>query len=679
MAVRAEAGAPARSLVRAVPVWAWLTALVAVSVLTRLFFALRIEAPWIVVDELIYSELARGIAAGDGYSIRGEATYAYGFVYPLVIAPAYALFDSLPQAYAAVRAINAVVVSLAAIPAYFLARRVLPTGLSLFAALLAVALPSLLYAGEVMTENVFYPLFLAVMLLFVLTLERPTVARQLLLLAACAFAYATRAQALAFFPAIVLGPVLLGSWRSFRVLYGALGGAAALALVVQLVRSESPLGLLGAYAAAGEHTYEPAEVARWLVYHVAELDVYVGVFPFAALLVLLALWPRLPRVLRPFLAATASISAFLLLEVSAFASIPSVQRIEERNLFYLAPLALIALLVWIDQGAPRPALAAGAAAVLAAALPALVPYERLIGVPSQSDTLMLLALWRVHERWVELDEVVAVVVVIATLAALAFLIVPRRYALMLPIAVLAFFLAVTRPISARMEYAASGALAEGMHKPQRDWIDAVIGGRGEVGVLWTGNASRFSVWQSEFFNRSVGRQFYVDYPMEGGLPATRLRLDHETGVLGPEAGVPFVLTDASVELVGDVVASDPGRNVVLYAVDPPLRQAALVEGLHPADTWSGPSVTYTRFDCEGGTVAVSLQGDRTFNREPSTVRAGGRAFTVPADGRPHVVTVPLVSRNGRCAIRFSVSPVLVPGPQDPRPLGLHFNSFRYRP
>ena len=169
MAVRAVAGSPARSFARTVPAWAWLTAIVGLSSVVRLFFALRIDAPWIVVDELIYSELARGVAAGDGFAIRGVATHGYGFVYPVVIAPAYVLFDSLPDAYAAVKTINAVVVSLAAVPAYFLARRVLPVGLSLFAALLAVALPSLLYAGEVMTENAFYPIFLAVVLVFVLT------------------------------------------------------------------------------------------------------------------------------------------------------------------------------------------------------------------------------------------------------------------------------------------------------------------------------------------------------------------------------------------------------------------------------------------------------------------------------------------------------------------------------
>jgi len=569
--------------------------------------------------------------------------------------------------------------SLAAVPAYFLARRVLPVGLSLFAALLAVALPSLLYVGEVMTENVFYPIFLAVVLVFVLTLERPTPARQLLLLGCCVVAYLTRAQALAFFPAIIVAPIVLGTWRSFRVLYGTLGVAALVALLAQLVRGESPLGLLGAYSVAGEHRYQPAEVLRWLVYHVAELDLYVGVFPFAALLVLLALWSRLPRSLRPFLAAASSLSVFLLIEVSAFASLPSVQRIEERNLFYLAPLMLIALLVWVDQGAPRPALTAGAAAVLAAALPAVIPYERLIGVPSQSDTLLLLALWRVHERWVELDEVVAVVVVCSVVAALAFLVVPRRLAILLPLGVLAFFLAVARPISARMEYAAAGALAEGMHKQDREWIDRAVAGRGEVGVLWTGNGSRFSVWQNEFFNRSVGRVFYAGTTMEGGLPATKVTLDRRTGVLHGAPDVPFVLTDGSAELVGDVVAKDVPRNGALYEVDRPLRQSALVEGLHPADTWSGPSVTYTRFDCAGGTVAVALQSDAALYQEPSRVQVKGTkvSATVPPDGRPHVLVAPLKSIDGRCVARFAVTPTKVPGPNDPRPLGLHFNSFRY--
>jgi hypothetical protein len=220
-----------------------------------------------------------------------------------------------------------------------------------------------------------------------------------------------------------------------------------------------------------------------------------------------------------------------------------------------------------------------------------------------------------------------------------------------------------------------------MHKQHVDWIDRAVEGRGEVAVLWTGNASRFSVWQNEFFNRSVGRVFDVGRPMEGGLPTTPARLDPRTGVLHGAPDAPFVLTDGSSELVGRVLERDARRNMLLYEVDRPLRQAALVEGLHPSDTWSGPLVTYTRFDCAGGSVAVSLQSDPALYQQPSLVRAVGTGVRkqVPPDGRAHVLVAPLESVGGRCVARFRVTPTRVPGPKDPRRLGLHFNSFRYIP
>ena len=71
-----------------------------------------------------------------------------------------ALHARSPTAYAAAKAINAVLMSLAAIPAYFLARRLLPARLSLVVAALTVTVPSMLYTGELMTENAFYPIFL---------------------------------------------------------------------------------------------------------------------------------------------------------------------------------------------------------------------------------------------------------------------------------------------------------------------------------------------------------------------------------------------------------------------------------------------------------------------------------------------------------------------------------------
>ena len=68
------------------------------------------------------------------FLVRGHHTGAYGIVYPVVISPAWKLFSSIPNAYAAAKTIGSIVMSLTAIPVYLLARRVLSPLPSLLAA-----------------------------------------------------------------------------------------------------------------------------------------------------------------------------------------------------------------------------------------------------------------------------------------------------------------------------------------------------------------------------------------------------------------------------------------------------------------------------------------------------------------------------------------------------------------
>src|SRR2546426_1932960 len=106
----------ARALGR-VPVWLWLAAIVLGSAVFRAVLAGGITAPFIMVDEVIWSDLARGLADKGRLLVRGVSEPGFGAVYPLVISPAYAVFRSLPSAYAATKDINALVMSLAAVPA----------------------------------------------------------------------------------------------------------------------------------------------------------------------------------------------------------------------------------------------------------------------------------------------------------------------------------------------------------------------------------------------------------------------------------------------------------------------------------------------------------------------------------------------------------------------------------
>lgn len=365
-------------------------------------------------------------------------------------------------------------------------------------------------------------------------------------------------------------------------------------------------------------------------------------------------------------------------------------------MFYVVPLFCIALLLWVEHGAPRPPLLAGLAALVAAALPGALPYSQLIDVPAQSDTLALLPWWWLQDNWITLDEVPAAAVLVAILLATAFLAVPRRHALALPVLALALFVAVQHPIET-FEHgvlkASEGALFQGETVGDRDWIDAEVGRDADVAVVWSGRPEEFTVWENEFFSRSLGDVYYLGDPLTGGLPQTAVDVGRRDGLLrtprGQTVRAEYALTDESVPLEGRRIADDPYRGLVLYRVGGPLRWTTYLDGVY-GDTWSGSTVRYTRLGCRGGRLAVVVAGDNSLFERPQTLVARAqhgrtvlRTRVRPADERRTVV-VPLEPRGGVCRVRFDVSPTKIPaqvlrGNTDRRRLGLHFLRFRYLP
>jgi hypothetical protein len=129
----------------------------------------------------------------------------------------------------------------------------------------------------------------------------------------------------------------------------------------------------------------------------AELALYVLVVPLAATIVLVARARTLDARLQAFLAATVSITVCVVPVVAVFASRFS-DRIEERNMFYVAPLLCIALLAWVERGAPRPRLLAAIAAIVSALLVVAIPFDRFLTTSAITDTLMLLPFWSLQDR-----------------------------------------------------------------------------------------------------------------------------------------------------------------------------------------------------------------------------------------------------------------------------------------
>src|SRR5688572_6531051 len=73
------------------------------AVLVRIWLADKIATPWIMVDELIYSDLARSFADSGKLLMRGTDLSIYSVGYPLLISPAW-LSGSIESAYVVAKA-----------------------------------------------------------------------------------------------------------------------------------------------------------------------------------------------------------------------------------------------------------------------------------------------------------------------------------------------------------------------------------------------------------------------------------------------------------------------------------------------------------------------------------------------------------------------------------------------
>jgi Dolichyl-phosphate-mannose-protein mannosyltransferase len=680
---------------RALPAWAWLVAIVVASAALRMALAGRTLSPWIMVDELIYSELAKSFASSGRFLVRDVPSTGYGFVYPVLIAPAFGLFASVPSAYHAAKLINAAVMSLTAVPVYFLARRLLTPGLALAAAALSVLVPSMLYTGTLMTENAFYPLFALAMLVLQLMLERPTATRQVLLLAVCALCFATRAQAVALFGAALVAPVLHGlverdlgvRLRRYGVLYGITAAGVVLALAATLARGRSPLTLLGAYRAATGKGYSAADVGRYLLWHAAELDLYLGVIGLAALV---AIWlaPRgLEPAARAFAAMSLPVLVLLVAEVAVFASRESF-RIEERNDFYVAPLAVIATLGLLrDDVVPSSRRVRVAAGLVAGVLPVAIPFARFVNTSAISDTLGLLPWWWLQDQGIHFGPLRFVALAAGLVIGAAFVALPRRYAAVFPLLVLVYFVlssAVAENGRHGIRQASAGALFAGIRVAHPDWIDRAVGHDADVSFLWHYTGETRPLWNNEFFSRSVRTVYTLDGPdpADGGLPETPLH-DRSNGKLVTDGGAaPRVRYAVSyVDIAGTPLARDAQIGLTLYRVDGPIVILTHITGLYP-DTWAGRTVVYRRLRCAGGALSVRLGTDEHLFHTDQVVTVtelGGvvRTVRIPPAEQP-TIRVPLRPDAGNtCTVRFTAATLLVPGHGDPRALGAHYYSFDY--
>ena len=552
-----------------------------------------VDGPRVHPDEELYPMGASSLAAGHGLTLRGEP-FGFGPLFPGMLAAIIRLAGSVDAAYDWFKIANALCFALVAVPVYLLGRRLVSAWWAVVAAGLSVAIPSAISVGTVMTESLSYLATAWALYAIAIALERPTVVRQLAVLAAVAAAFFTRPQYGILYATWIgalgilwlIAPSTRPRSRADLIRFWPTALPLVLGMVAfgaRLAAGGTASGSFGAYGVLWRG-YDPLDVGRWFVYHLGDFAVYLAVVPVAVAPIVLWTLARVGRAgSRPaaaFVALFAAANVSGLLVVAAFASSPwGFDRLHDRYGFYLLPLWLIGLVVWLDSGLPRPLLATAIGVVAALVLPLMLPFGQLAneaGIDTVPGALWERVAAELAGPGPASGRIALGVFVLGLVAATVLL--PRRIArIALPVAVTATFAAMSYFAWERMVGAPEDLVFAGGF--ERAWIDDRVAKDATVTKLYTDTAcgstlERHAFYLTEFFNSTVDRAAYVRGSIPDGLPIERVDVT-SSGVLetspGHPLGADYVFTQPGIRLAGRRVAEGTAARLVLWHVGGPVR------------------------------------------------------------------------------------------------------------
>lgn len=601
-----------------------LALLVTASAAIHFATALARPTPDYFPDEYMYASFARSLAHGHLPVVRGASVQFFPLLQPLLTAPAW-LLPSAEAGYRATQAIESVLMSLAAIPVYYLARRLdLPARWALAAAGLSLTIPALVYSSFVVSEPVAYPLALAAIAAAVHAIDRPSPRSFALFLVFAALGMFARLQLAILLPcfAVVLVAVVLRE-RRFRAFVRA--NLVTIGLFVVVAGSLLALGPLrntGYYPSfTSTPEFDPSSAVHLIAPDALVLAFSCGfvLVPGAVLGIGYALARPLQRAEFVFGALTLALTVGLFAQAIVYGHATSAPHrfaadtnyVQERYLFYLLPLWTLAFLLYARRGFPQRGLHAIVAVTLVVFSLRLPLSGYLVG-GNIAHSPLLFALRQLADLADSVTTASVVAVQAGALAILALLVV----SFLRPRALTAFALVIAGAVTIA---ATAGAVAFNVRNSQQ-LHDAVLdGNQSAVDAAETGSATMVlfpgsaQAEQVLFWNSSIDRLAVlpgVVRPDPFAFEQASVARDGTLLVNGvPFRGDALLSTPAAgVGLQNGVVLASTSDSVLAHA-RAGLRLRYLIDG-STADGWLGGFGTVTVWPTGGrlnGRLVLSIE------------------------------------------------------------------------
>jgi len=544
-------------------------ALAVLALLSLLFWQAAIrKTPTVFTDELEWTQISRSIAATGHAARRGEPI-SFKSLYAFLIAPAWWI-HSTAAAYSAIKYLNTIVMALAAVPTFLLARMLVSRRAAFVSALAAICTPALFYAPYIIPEVLAYPTFALCAWLSVRALVRGGWRAYAVAIVADLLAPLVRGELIVvpatFAIAIVvfwfIGPTgarLRRGWGRFDYVGFGLLLVGALIVVNELV---SP------------HAHQWQTVTKlwqdrfWSLGLNAASALALGLGLLPAIGGLASLWipeRRADRIWHAFVAFTgaAIVTVWTYTAVkAAYLSTIFATRIEERNLIYLSPLLIVGTAIWLC--ARRRSLVWSLTSwafvtwlVVHYGYQLDFPYFE---APGYGIAAMANRAFRWPQSTIQHALIVASLLILAAILLAHFNRFGRQALLIVTAAALAMMLAGEITAS-RGAAITSRNYYDNLPQPV-DWVDSAttVGNATFLGQDLAGGPS-LGINLLEFWNRHIAHVYSLDGTAPGPGPTLTPDLVTARGVLSHDPDLPYVVSTDRVVLVGDTIDHRPNLTV----------------------------------------------------------------------------------------------------------------------
>ena len=627
--------------------------------------------PWIFPDENRYAAYARAVAETGIPRVRGETAWLES-LQSYLTAPSW-FIDDVATAHRVSQAISVLAVCLTAIPVYLLARRLAPTTISLLAAAGSVMIPAAYYGSTFMQESFALPIVATAAFFTFRLLERFTWANAAGLVATCLVALVTRGQ-LVVLPAIALLAFALDRAARFartsrsRAIWVCTGAGVALAVLLTVLHTRDVIRL-----EAGVRSAAAAAVA-------------VAVVPAVALVSSTGAVGRLDRAQAAF-AAVAGAFLFILILYAArkAAAVPIwLTQVEERNAIYLEPLAFVALAGVAGRVGARLAIA-GSAVVVAGIAALRMPEVATSPILTENPGLS----WLFHIPTLGVFDA-SITPVLFALAIVGGLLMMRRAATGVLLAVCATLAGIAGSYAYRGDHGAAASLDQLWLQPSRDWVDREAGSRKVVALVTPAITDLAGLQLLHFWNRRLRDYTSAVGGSSPAIAGPHMTFDPGSGTF-PAAAGGLALHADDVIVAGQQIGPGGTLGLVLTSIDvaettrrTDFRDPRGVVGAHLVgryrDGWVGGDLVINELlygASDDHPIKVTVDTTNGIIQSPRRVIATRGSLRKVWTVRPNeirVLELPVDSTHRKVRLRFS--PLVVAGPTDPRTVSLQVRDIR---